>query len=211
MTGAPGSRHAIRTESGDQSTDSEGDEPPAPQEGCRSRRIAGIEHDTEHQRGERAGAEAEERAEGEGGAKVADVHLLGQGRREHRGVSQRGERVEGAEQTEDWRREAGEPSERERAGGADGRQGHEDRAAPQGVREATQTVVMKRVIPVEASVRFVAIKRASGPGPSGWPGGFVQEPLGAWAVKVGDFVTVRVERKGTQAVATRVAVTATAQ
>ncbi|HSE95579.1 MAG TPA: hypothetical protein VLD61_06775 [Methylomirabilota bacterium] len=70
-----------------------------------------------------------------------------------------------------------------------------------------QAVVTRRALPVEPSAQFVMLRRASAPGPSGWPGDFVEMPLGAWAVKMGDFVTVRVERKGARAAATRITVT----
>ena len=47
--------------------------------------------------------------------------------------------------------------------------------------------------------------------PSGWPGDFVEMPLDAWAVKGGDFVTVRVDQKGKRSIAIRIAVTVTAE
>jgi hypothetical protein len=70
-----------------------------------------------------------------------------------------------------------------------------------------QTEITRQTVVVEPSTQFVLVKRTREPGPSGWPGGFVEEPLGAWAVKGGDFVTVRVEMKGRRPTATRVLVT----
>jgi hypothetical protein len=74
-----------------------------------------------------------------------------------------------------------------------------------------QTEITHRTIAVEPSTQFVMLKRTREPGPSGWPGDFVEVPLGAWAVKGGDFVTVRVEQKGKRPIATRIAVTVTAE
>jgi len=74
-----------------------------------------------------------------------------------------------------------------------------------------QTEITHRTIDVGPSTQFVMLQRSREPGPSGWPGDFVEAPLGAWAVKGGDFVTVRVERKGKRPIATRIAVAVTAE
>lgn len=69
-----------------------------------------------------------------------------------------------------------------------------------------KTVVMRQTIVVAPSTQFVASKRSREPGPAGWPGGFVDAPLGAWAVKPGDFVTVHVEKIRTRWTATKITV-----
>lgn len=74
-----------------------------------------------------------------------------------------------------------------------------------------QTEITRRTIGVEPSTQIVMLKRSREPGPSGWPGDFVEVPLGAWAVKGGDFVTVRVEQKEKRPIATRIAVTVVAE
>jgi hypothetical protein len=74
-----------------------------------------------------------------------------------------------------------------------------------------QTEITRRTIAVEPSTQFVMLKRSLEPGPSGWPGDFVEMPLGAWAVKGGDFVTVRVDQKEKRSIATRIAVTVIAE
>jgi hypothetical protein len=70
-----------------------------------------------------------------------------------------------------------------------------------------QTEITKRTIAVAPSARFVVAKRSPGPGPTGWPGEFVEVPLDPWAVRTGEFVTVHVERteKGPMAVRVTVA------
>ncbi len=74
-----------------------------------------------------------------------------------------------------------------------------------------QTEITLRTIDVVPSTQFVMLNRTREPGPSGWPGDFVEMPLGAWAVKGGDFVTVRVDQKGKRSIATRIAVTVVAE
>jgi len=69
-----------------------------------------------------------------------------------------------------------------------------------------QTVITRRTIAVGPSASFVGAKRSREPGPGGWPGEFVEVKLGAWAVKPGDFVTVRVDETGARWTATRVTV-----
>lgn len=74
-----------------------------------------------------------------------------------------------------------------------------------------KTEITRRTVVVEPSTLFVMVKRSPEPGPSGWPGEFVEVPLGAWAVKAGDFVTVQVEQKGERRTATKIAVVAAAE
>jgi hypothetical protein len=70
-----------------------------------------------------------------------------------------------------------------------------------------QTEITKRTLAIAPSARFVAARRSQGPGPTGWPGEFVEVPLEPWAVREGNFVTVHVERseKGPTAVKVTVA------
>jgi hypothetical protein len=74
-----------------------------------------------------------------------------------------------------------------------------------------RTISTQRTFLVEPSTQFVMLKRRPEPGPSGWPGEFVEAPLGAWAVSKGDFVTVRVKEEAKRSIATRVAVTVMAE
>ena len=69
-----------------------------------------------------------------------------------------------------------------------------------------KTQITRQTIVVAPSTQFVASKRSREPGPAGWPGEFVEVPLGAWAVKPGDFVTVHVEKVGTGRTATKITV-----
>ena len=71
-----------------------------------------------------------------------------------------------------------------------------------------KTRVTERTIAVGPSTRFLAAKRSREAGPSGWPGECVEEPLAAWTVTPGDFVTVRTEKAGDrlQAVTVTIAV-----
>jgi len=57
------------------------------------------------------------------------------------------------------------------------------------------TQVDPRVIAVTTSTEFKQVRRAAGPGPTGWVGDFVETGLGAWQVSEGDFVTVEVQRE----------------
>ncbi len=57
------------------------------------------------------------------------------------------------------------------------------------------------------TAQFVASRRTKEPGPTGWPGDFVEVRLDPWAVKEGDFVTVHVEKDGKRATATKITVT----
>ena len=74
-----------------------------------------------------------------------------------------------------------------------------------------QTEITRQTIAVAPSAQFVASKRTSEPGPAGWPGEFVEVPLGAWAVKPGDFVTVHVEKVRKRATATKITVAEAAE
>ena len=69
-----------------------------------------------------------------------------------------------------------------------------------------KTEITRQTVVVEPSTEFVMTKRTREPGPAGWPGEFVEVPLGAWAVKEGDFVTVHVEQKGKRRIATKITV-----
>ena len=74
-----------------------------------------------------------------------------------------------------------------------------------------KTEITRQTVVVEPSTQFVMAKRTRELGPAGWPGEFVEAPLGAWAVKEGDFVTVRVEQKGTRRTATKITVAEAAE
>lgn len=74
-----------------------------------------------------------------------------------------------------------------------------------------KTEITRQTIVVAPSAQFVASKRASEPGLAGWPGEFVEVPLGAWAVKPGDFVTVHVEKARERATATKITVAEAAE
>ena len=74
-----------------------------------------------------------------------------------------------------------------------------------------KTEITRQTVVVEPSTQFVMTKRTREPGPAGWPGEFVEVPLGAWAVKAGDFVTVHVEQKGTRRTATKITVAEAAE
>lgn len=64
------------------------------------------------------------------------------------------------------------------------------------------SAIGRRTILVTASTSFVEVKRASGPARSGWTGDYEEEPLAAWDVMPGDFVsvTVRPGSRGSEAV-----------
>ena len=59
-----------------------------------------------------------------------------------------------------------------------------------------RTEVTNRTFRVTDETRFVLAERRAEGGSLGWPGGFVDVPLAAWDVKVGDFVTVDAKRAG---------------
>jgi len=69
-----------------------------------------------------------------------------------------------------------------------------------------RTEITNRTFRVTGETRFVLAERRTEAGSSGWPGGFVEVPLGAWDVKVGDFVTVDAERAGESIVALTITV-----
>ena len=52
------------------------------------------------------------------------------------------------------------------------------------------TQVDRRPSAVVPSTKFVSVRRAKGPAPSGWVGDFVESVLPGWHVKPGDWVTV---------------------
>lgn len=70
-----------------------------------------------------------------------------------------------------------------------------------------KTEITRKTIAVGAATQFVASKRVKEPGPTGWPGEFVEVKLDPWMVREGDFVTVRVEKDGTLPTATKITVT----
>lgn len=74
--------------------------------------------------------------------------------------------------------------------------------------EGGKTVITIRTLAVGPDAWFAASRRVGDPGPGGWPGGFVETTLAPWAVKIGDFVTVRVE-DGQRPTATQIVVTVT--
>ncbi len=74
--------------------------------------------------------------------------------------------------------------------------------------EGGKTAITRRTLVVGPGTRFAVSRRVGDPGPGGWPGGFVETTLAPWAVKAGDFVTVRVE-DGQRPTATQIVVTVT--
>ncbi|HAM59162.1 MAG TPA: hypothetical protein DCQ64_28620 [Candidatus Rokubacteria bacterium] len=78
---------------------------------------------------------------------------------------------------------------------------------PWQVREG-KTLITERTITVAPSTRFVAVTRSREAGPSGWVGELVEVPLDPWAVRQGDFVTVRAGRADRGLLAEKVTVTA---
>jgi len=73
--------------------------------------------------------------------------------------------------------------------------------------EGGQTVVTPLTVRADGSTTWMRARRATGAGPTGWDGEFVEAPQGAWEVKPGDYVTVEVPREGKRRVAVRVTVT----
>lgn len=57
--------------------------------------------------------------------------------------------------------------------------------------EAGQTVIVPHTVHVSFTTEFFDVERRAEAGAAGWPGGFVETPLGLSNVKVGDFVTVQ--------------------
>lgn len=57
-----------------------------------------------------------------------------------------------------------------------------------------KTVVVERTIGITPSTRFVTVTRSREAGPSGWIGELVEAPADPWAMKPGDFVTVRARK-----------------
>ncbi len=74
-----------------------------------------------------------------------------------------------------------------------------------------KTEITRQTIVVAPSAQFVISRRAREPGLAGWPGEFLEVPLGAWAVKPGDFVTAHVEKVGNRATATKITVAEAAE
>jgi len=72
--------------------------------------------------------------------------------------------------------------------------------------EGGQTVVTPLTVTTDESTSWMRARRATGAGPSGWDGEFVEAPQGAWEVKPGNYVTVEVPREGKRPVAVRVTV-----
>jgi hypothetical protein len=69
-----------------------------------------------------------------------------------------------------------------------------------------QTVITRRTITFTPQTQFVIAFRSEDPG-NGFPGAFVEAPLEAWAVYVGDHVTIECRRDGTRLVAVKMTVT----
>jgi hypothetical protein len=53
--------------------------------------------------------------------------------------------------------------------------------------------ITRRTIQVTPSTEFAKVKRATGAGPRGWIGEYVETKLPTWSIKAGDFVTVEVQ------------------
>ena len=69
-----------------------------------------------------------------------------------------------------------------------------------------QTVITRFMAKADGSTAWLRARRASGAGPSGWLGEFVEAPQGAWQVKPGDYVTIEVKGTGKRWMALRVTV-----
>lgn len=71
------------------------------------------------------------------------------------------------------------------------------------------TQITTQTIAVSPLTEFKRVTRVPGPGPTGWIGDFVEESLGAWQVKTGDFVTVHVQRQDDRPTALKIVVAVT--
>ena len=72
--------------------------------------------------------------------------------------------------------------------------------------EGGRTVVTPLTVRTVGSTVWTRARRATGAGPSGWDGEFVETPRGVWEVKPGDYVTVEVKADGKRRVAVLVTV-----
>ncbi len=72
--------------------------------------------------------------------------------------------------------------------------------------EGGRTVVTPLTVRADGSTTWMRARRATGAGPSGWDGEFIEASQGAWEVKPGDYVTVEVPREGKGRVAIRVTI-----
>lgn len=72
--------------------------------------------------------------------------------------------------------------------------------------EAGQTVVTPLTVRADGSTSWMRARRATGAGPSGWHGEYVEAPQAAWEVNPGDYVTIQLPREGKRRVAVRVTV-----
>lgn len=68
------------------------------------------------------------------------------------------------------------------------------------------TQITRRTVSVIAATEFTQIRRADDAGPTGWRGDFVEMAIEDWALKKGDFVTVRVQKEDQRLTALTVAV-----
>ena len=71
------------------------------------------------------------------------------------------------------------------------------------------TQITTRTITVSPLTEFKRVTRVPGSGPTGWIEDFVEESLGAWQVKTGDFVTVHVQRQDDRPTALTIVVAVT--
>lgn len=69
-----------------------------------------------------------------------------------------------------------------------------------------QTVVTRFTVKPNGSTVWTRARRASGAGPSGWDGEFIEVPQDAWGLKSGEYATLDLQRAGKRRVATRVTV-----
>jgi hypothetical protein len=69
-----------------------------------------------------------------------------------------------------------------------------------------QTVITRFTVKPDGSTAWTRARRATGAGPSGWDGEFMEVPQDAWGLKPGEYATVELQPAGKGQVATRVTV-----
>ena len=69
-----------------------------------------------------------------------------------------------------------------------------------------QTVITRFTVKAGESTAWTRARRATGAGPSGWDGEFIEVPQDAWELKRGEYATIELEGAGKGQVATRVTV-----
>ncbi len=72
--------------------------------------------------------------------------------------------------------------------------------------EKGEPVITRRTFMLTAATEFARVVRADSVAPTGFAGDFVEESAAADELRVGDFVTVEVERSGSRFIARRITV-----